>query len=160
MYHQMQKNFEGGYAAYTSELKGIEEHLVAARARTHTHTAMVQLITQGQLGGRHYWMGLPGLDTHPCPQILPEPPHFVMVKDLESQVYVPVPAPLPSHLPNADAPPSPSTSTSTSSSLFTEHSLDLPEQSKGRSSCYTPPFLLPWTSGNLQQDKLCRGIDS
>jgi len=119
-YHKMQKKFEGGYAAYTLELKGVEEHLVAARARTRTHAAMVQLITQGQLRGRHYWMGLPGLDTHPCPQILPEPPHFIMVKDLESQVYVPMPVPLPSHLPNVDVPPSPSTSTS--SSLFTEHS--------------------------------------
>jgi hypothetical protein len=51
-------------------------------------------------------MGLPGLDAHPCPQILPEPPCFVMAKDLESQVYIPVPAPPPSHLPCAtDVPP-------------------------------------------------------
>ena len=83
-YHCMQETFMGGYSAYTTELKAVEEHLVAARARTRVHAAMVQLISQGQLGGRHYWMGLPGLDTHPCPQILSEPPRFVMAKDLGS----------------------------------------------------------------------------
>ena len=46
-------------------------------------------------------MGLPGLKANPCPQILSEPPCLIMVKDLESQVYVPVPVPLPSHLPYA-----------------------------------------------------------
>jgi hypothetical protein len=67
-------------------------------------------------------MGLPGLDTHPCPQILPEPPCFIMAKDLESQVYIPVPAPPPSHLPCAtDMPPSPSPSNSSISSFITEY---------------------------------------
>ena len=67
-YHCMQETFMGGYSAYTTELKAVEERLVAARARTRVHVAMVQLISQGQLGGRHYWMGLPGLDAHPCPK--------------------------------------------------------------------------------------------
>jgi hypothetical protein len=98
----------GGYSTYTMELKAVEERLVVARARTRVHAAMVQLISQGQLGGRHYWMGLPGLNAHPCPQILPEPPRFIMAKDLESQVYIPVPLPPPSHLPCAtDTPPPP-----------------------------------------------------
>jgi hypothetical protein len=59
-------------------------------------------------------MGLPGLDAHPCPEILPECLHFIMVKDLESQVYIPVPASPPSYLPsttNMPLPPFPSSST-------------------------------------------------
>jgi hypothetical protein len=85
---------------------------------------MVQLISQNQLGGCHYWMGLPGLDAHPCPDILPDPPHFTMVK--EGQTYVPVPAPLTSFLPDAaDIPPSPSiaSASSSSSSSFSAHHL-------------------------------------
>jgi hypothetical protein len=112
-YHKMQKDFQEGYELYSQDLKEVEQWLVVARARTRVHVAMVQLISQQQLGGRHYWMGLPGLNAHPCPEILPEPPHFIMTKDLESQIYVPVLAPLPSHLPcatDAPLPPSPSTS--------------------------------------------------
>ena len=53
VYHHMQETFMGGYSAYTMELKAVEECLVVARARTRTrvHVAMVQLISQGQLGG-------------------------------------------------------------------------------------------------------------
>jgi hypothetical protein len=112
-YHKMQKDFQEGYGLYSRELKEVEQRLIAARARTRVHAAMVQLISQKQLGGRHYWMGMPGLDSHPCPEVLPEPPRFVMTRDLESQVYVPVPAPPPSHLPcatDAPLPLSPSTS--------------------------------------------------
>jgi hypothetical protein len=122
VYHYTQETFMGGYSAYTMELKAVEEFLMEARARTRVHAAMVKLISQGQLRGHHYWMGLPGLNTHPCPQILPEPPCFVMAKDLESQVYIPVPAPLPSHLPSTiDVPPSPPPSNSISS-FITEYS--------------------------------------
>ena len=134
-YHRMQETFMGGYSAYTMELKAVEEHLVAARARTRVHAAMVQLISQGQLGGRHCWMGLPGLDAHPCPQILPEPPCFIMAKDLESQVYIPVPVPPPSHLPCVtDAPPSPSPSSSSISSFITEYS-PAPKDRHSSSKC-------------------------
>jgi hypothetical protein len=109
----MQKDFQEWYGLYSRDLKEVEQWLIAARARTRVHAAMVQLISQKQLGGHHYWMGMPGLDAHPCPEVLPEPPCFVMTRDLESQVYVPVPAPPPSHLPCATdvpLPPSPSTS--------------------------------------------------
>jgi hypothetical protein len=112
-YHKMQKDFQEWYGLYSRDLKEVEQWLIAARARTRVHAAMVQLISQKQLGGHHYWMGMPGLDAHPCPEVLPEPPCFVMTRDLESQVYVPVPAPPPSHLPCATdvpLPPSPSTS--------------------------------------------------
>lgn len=113
VYHAMQHTFQEEYEAYRQELVHVKQRLVAARARTRVHAAMVQLISQNQLGGRHYWMGLPGLDSHPCPQVLPEPPRFVMAKDQKSQVYVPVPAPLPSHLPDViNVPPSPSISPS------------------------------------------------
>ena len=113
----------GGYSAYTIEQKAVEEGLVAARARTRVDVAMVQLISQGQLEGQHHCMGLLGLNTHPCPQILLEPPHFIMAKDLESQVYIPVPAPLFSHLPSIiDAPPSPSPFNSSISSFIMEYS--------------------------------------
>jgi hypothetical protein len=126
-YHRMQTRFEDGYGLYTQELKAVEQRLVETRARTRVHTAMVQLISQRQLGGRHYWMGLPGFDTHPCPDILPDPPRFTMVKDLESQVYVPMPVPPPSFLPDAaDAPPSPSLSAQSSSSLASIHSTPTP----------------------------------
>ena len=137
----MQETFMGGYSAYTMELKAVEQRLVEARARTRVHAAMVQLISQGQLRGRHYWMGLPGLDTHPCPQILPEPPRFVMAKDLESQVYIPVPVPPPSHLPCAtDTPPSPSPSNSSISSFITEYS---PAPEDRRSSGKHPKDVCP-----------------
>ena len=39
-------------------------------------------------------MGLPGFDTHPCPDILPEPLHFTITKELGSNIYMPV-IPLP-----------------------------------------------------------------
>jgi hypothetical protein len=109
----MQKDFQEGYGLYSRDLKEVEQQLIAARARTRVHAAMVQLISQKQLRGRHYWMGMPELDAHPCPEVLPKPPRFVITRDLESQVYVPVPAPPPSHLPcatDAPLPPSPSTS--------------------------------------------------
>jgi hypothetical protein len=112
-YHKMQRDFQDGYGLYSWELKEVEQRLVATKARTRVHAAMVQLISQKQLGGRHYWMRMPGLDAHPCPQILPEPPRFIMTRDLESQVYVPVPAPPPSHLPcTTDVPLPPSASAS------------------------------------------------
>jgi hypothetical protein len=40
-YHRMQETFMRGYSIYTMELKAVEEHLVAARARTRIHVAMV-----------------------------------------------------------------------------------------------------------------------
>jgi hypothetical protein len=82
-YHRMQTCFEDRYGLYVQELKAVEQCLVEARARTRVHAAMVQLISQKQLGGCHYWMGLPGFNTHPCPDVLPDPPHFTMAKDLE-----------------------------------------------------------------------------
>src|ERR1700730_6927145 len=110
------------------ELKAVEQRLVETRARTRVHAAMVQLISQRQLGGHHCWMGLPGFDTHPCPNILPDPPRFTMVKDLESQVYVPMPVPPPSFLPEADdTPPPPSSpSAQSSSSIASIHSTPTP----------------------------------
>ena len=53
-YHHMLETFMGGYSTYTIELKAVKECLMVARARTRVHVAMVQLISQGQLGGQHY----------------------------------------------------------------------------------------------------------
>jgi hypothetical protein len=46
-FHRMQETFMGGYSAYMAELKAVEERLMAARARTRVHAAMIQLILQG-----------------------------------------------------------------------------------------------------------------
>ena len=153
-YHHMQETFMGGYSAYTTELKAVEECLVVARARTRVHATMVQLISQGQLRGRHCWMGLPGLDAHPYPQILPEPPHFIMAKDLESQVYIPVPVPPPSHLPcTTDMPPSPSPSNSSISSFITEYS---PAPEDRRSSGKCPKNVCPHCSKSRHFGRECK----
>ena len=42
-YHRMQETFMGGYSTYTTELKAVEGRLVAARAISRVHVAMVHV---------------------------------------------------------------------------------------------------------------------
>jgi len=101
-YHQIQEKYIKGHELYDQELKGVRQRLIAGRARTRIHEAMIQLTSQNQLDSRHLWMGLLGLDVHSRAQTPPNLWNFAMNRDLEVQAYIPVPIPPPSHLSEVD----------------------------------------------------------
>ena len=57
--------------AFLGRMEQCQQRLVAGQVRAHVDRAMVQLHQRGELGGRYYWPGLPGVPEHPGRLYLP-----------------------------------------------------------------------------------------
>ena len=68
----IQKREQEANRAFLSMLDETRRRLEAGQARPRVEREMVRLAQQQQLGGRFYWMGLPGMPEHPNRHYLPD----------------------------------------------------------------------------------------
>jgi hypothetical protein len=68
----IQKREQEANRAFLSMLDETRRRLEAGQARPRVEREMVRLAQQQELGGRFYWMGLPGMPEHPNRHYLPD----------------------------------------------------------------------------------------
>ena len=66
-----QERFNKENWAFLSWMEQCQERLVAGQVQACIDQAMTQLHQRGELGGRYYWPGLPGVPEHPGHLYLP-----------------------------------------------------------------------------------------
>ena len=66
-----QERFNDENRAFLGRMEQCRQRLVAGRVWARVDRAIVQLHQRGELGGRYYWPGLPGVPEHPGRLYLP-----------------------------------------------------------------------------------------